>query len=301
MDLLERQAFDLGWDFATFGLNVPEAASKSFCDGYRAFRHGKNKTLKQADKFIRKWLQIRFGALVRGKEFSLDVTPEYLKKITPQFGLCPVLGQAFTFGELKPTDWSVDRANNDRGYVRGNIIIMSVTANKAKSDKSLADMRALAAQDEAIDGLTPGQWHKFSALVAPAFGAAGEETNPIAVLSGQPIALGMPVSPIASFQVAVARAIIYAWNPERRSMALTFLFLIKNYIARNQRQRRAMERLITEALRRSRHLPSYAEIWATKRIQKRLLQLLDALGSAGLRRLSELQELTLGGENVRFV
>lgn len=300
MDLLERQAFDLGWDFATFELDVPEAASASFCDGYRAFRHGNNKTVKQADRYVRKWLQIRFGALARGKEFSLDVTPKYLSKITPRSGRCPVIEKPFTHGKHLHTDWSVDRANNDRGYVRGNIIIVSVAANAAKSDKSLEDMRALGNQTNNVHGLTPAQWRKFSILVAPAFGEGDDESNPIQVLNGQPIALGMPVSPIASFQVAVARALVDGWDPKRREVCLGLLGVIAEYIVRNQRQRRAMDRLVNEVIRRSRHLRSYSEIWATKRIQRRLNELLDALGNPGLRRLSELQELTLGGENTRL-
>ena len=299
MNTLERQAFDLGWDFATFGVSVPEAADLKFCDGYRAFRHGKNKTVQKPDKYIRKWLQIRFGALGRRKQFSLDVTPEYLRRITPASGVCPVTALPFTYGRCKPTDWSVDRANNDRGYLRGNIIIISAAANAAKGDKSLRDMQALASRAEASDGLTPPQWQKFSVLVEPAFGEGEWDVNPIQVLSGQPIALGMPVSPIASFQVAVSRALIDGWAKERRDASLEFIADLAQFIIRTPSQSKALKRLIEEILRRSRHLPSYTEVWATKRIQRRLQALVEALGSAGLRRLSELQELALGCENTR--
>jgi hypothetical protein len=58
MNEFDRQAYDLGWDYATFDLNVPENANRSFCDGYRAFRHGDNKKTQKPDKFVRKWLQI---------------------------------------------------------------------------------------------------------------------------------------------------------------------------------------------------------------------------------------------------
>lgn len=300
MNILERQAFDLGWDFATFGVNVPEEANLRFCEGYRAFLHGRTKARKKADKYVKKWLQIRFGALARRKQFSLDVTPEYLRRITPASGVCPVTGLHLTFGECEPTDWSVDRANNSRGYVRGNIIIVSAGANTAKGDKSLAEMQALARGDHTVDGLTPSQWQEFSNLVAPAFGEGEWDMNPVQVLSGQSIALGMPVSPIASFQVAVSRALIDGWNRERREAALEFIGEITRFIIRTPKQRKAMHRLINEILRRSRHLPSYTEIWKTKRIQRRLQALLDALGSPGLRRLSELQEAALGRENTRL-
>ncbi len=69
MKELELQAYDLGWDYATFDIKVPELASKLFCDGYRAFDHGNRRTKQKADRYVRKWLQIRFGALQRDKQF----------------------------------------------------------------------------------------------------------------------------------------------------------------------------------------------------------------------------------------
>ena len=114
MEFSDQIAFDLGWDYAAFGRDVPEKANKFFCDGYRAFASRGNKTKQTPTRFVLKWLQIRFGALLRGKDFSPDVTPEYLEKITPASGKCPVTGEPLSVGEIAPTDWSVDRANNAR-------------------------------------------------------------------------------------------------------------------------------------------------------------------------------------------
>ena len=301
MNEFDRQAYDLGWDYATFDLNVPENANRSFCDGYRAFRHGDNKKTQKPDKFVRKWLQIRFGALGRNKQFSLDITPKYIEKITPASGKCPVTELPFTFGTGKPTDWSVDRANNDRGYVRGNILIISQAANAAKGNKSLEEIGSLADQDDAMDGLTPSEWEKLATLIEPAFGDEAEEVNPIQMLLGQPIALGMPVSPIASFQVAVSRAVIDGWDPEKRELMMTYLMVIEELVCRNRPQEKAFGRLLREVMRRSKHLRSYAELWATQRVQKRLLAFLKTLGGAGIGRLVELQDLTIGSENTKIV
>ncbi len=301
MNELDRQAYDLGWDYATFDLNVPEDANRSFCDGYRAFRHGDNKTTQKSDKFVRKWLQIRFGALCRNKQFSLDITPEYIEKITPASGKCPVIELPFTFGTGKPTDWSVDRANNDRGYVRGNILIISQAANAAKGSKSLEEIVLLASQDDAIDGLTPYEWEKLAKLIEPAFGDETEEVNPIQMLFGQPIALGMPVSPLASFQVAVSRAVIDSWDPEKRELMTNYLMVMEAFVCKNRPQAKAFGSLMKEVIRRSTHLRSYAEIWATQRVQKRLLAFLNTLDGAGIGRLVELQDLTVGSENTKIV
>jgi len=301
MNELDRQAYDLGWDYATFGINVPDDASMSFCDGYRAFRHGASKTTRKPDKFTRKWLQIRFGALARGKQFSLDITPEYIEKITPASGNCPVTDLPLTFGTGESTDWSVDRANNDRGYVRGNILIMSQAANAAKGARSLDAIRSLVDNDEATEGLTASQWLKLANLIEPAFGDDYEEVNPIQMLFGQPIALGMPVSPLASFQVAVSRAAIGIWDPEKKNLMSTYLTIMEDIICRNRDQEKALNRLLIEVLRRSGHLRSYTEIWATKRVQKLLVKFLQTLDGAGIGRLVELQDFTVGSENTKIV
>lgn len=301
MDELDRQAYDLGWDYATFDRNVPDDASQSFCDGYRAFRHGDKKTTQKPGKYVRKWLQVRFGALSRGKQFSLDISPEYIEKITPASGNCPVTELPLTFATGESTDWSVDRANNDRGYVRGNILIMSQAANAAKGARSLDEIKALANHDASTEGLAAAQWDKMARLIEPAFGDAFEDVNPIQMLVGQPIALGMPVSPLASFQVAVSRAAIEFWDPEKRDLMLNYLLIMQELICRNKSQDKALDRLLQEVLRRSTHLTSYSEIWATQRVQKRLVKFLNTLDGAGIGRLVKLQDFTVGSENTKIV
>ena len=301
MDELDRQAYDLGWDYATFGICVPDKADMSFCDGYRAFNLGQNKTTHRPTKFARKWLQIRFGALSRRKQFSLDITPEYIEKITPASGRCPITDQPLTYSTCQQTDWSVDRANNDRGYVRGNILIMSELANSAKGNKSFDDIVALSHHESDCEGLAPQQWNKLAKLIEPAFGDDEEEVNPIQMLCGQPIALGMPVSPLASFQVAVSRAAVGIWDPAKESLMTQYLNVMEEFICKNRKQHKALGNLLKEVMRRSRHLRSYSDIWATQKVQKRLLTFLNTLGGPGLNRLVRLQEFTVGNENTKII
>ena len=301
MSELDRQAFDLGWDFATFGVEVPENAKNDFCDGYRAFQHGKTRSTHSPDKYVRKWLQIRFGALARGKRFSLDISPEYIAKITPASGKCPITEEPFTYSAGAPTDWSVDRANNNRGYVRGNILIMNQAANSAKGDKSLDEVRILANGDISQYGLSPSQWEKLAQLIEPAFGDEVDEISPIQVLLGQPIALGMPVSPVASFQVAVSRAAIDSWTPQKEELMLNYLFVLEKCICTNKKHVKTLHRLLREVMRRSTHTKSYWEIWATPRVQKRLMSFLESLGRTGLEKLVSLQDFTVGSENTKIV
>lgn len=301
MDSLDQQGFDLGWDFALFGLNVPPDANKAFCDGYRAFGSEKNKTSRAAGKYVRKWLQIRFGALRRGKHFAPDVTPQYIEQITPASGRCPVTHLPFTYSQDEPTDWSVDRANNECGYVRGNILIISRAANAAKSDRSLEEIRSLASCARAVEGLTPVEWERLGQLIEPAFGDHGDEVRPVPVLFGQPVALGMPVSPLASLQVRLAQMAIAGWDRARRDAISRNLAETQSFVCKTKEQRRAFKRLATAVLRRSKCMHSYTEIWATDRVQKRLGSFITTLGAAGLCRLAELQANTMGDQNTELI
>lgn len=300
MDAREQLAFDLGWDYAIFGREVPETANKAFCDGYRAFRQGDKRSTRPADRYERKWLQIRFGAFSRNKEFAPDVTPDYLRRITPESGRCPVTLLPLTFAEGEPTDWSIDRANNLRGYIRGNLIVISTAANAAKSDKTLAEIEGAAALDSEFDGLLPEEWARMAELVAPAFGPHEDDFSPVPILVGQNVALGMPTSPIASFQIAIARALIECWHDDKYDPMMHFAAQMCDLLCRTRSQKKAYLSLIKAVFRRTGHIQDYTEVWATRRVQRRLFDFINTLGAAGLTRLARLQEQTTGIENTRF-
>lgn len=300
MNLADQIAFDLGWDFAVFDRDVPAGANKAFCDGYRAHKKGHKRSTRSSNKYERKWLQIRYGAFSRKKVFSSDITPEYLEKITPQSGACPVTLMPLTFAQGELTDWSVDRANNDRGYVHGNLIVISTLANTAKSDKSLTEILELATYDSEVDGLLPAEWARMAELVEPAFGENADDDSPVPILMGQNVALGMPISPIASFQVAISRVIIDAWHEDKREFMDMYNMTMFEHLCRSKKQQKAYIRLVRAVRRRSKHITNYSDIWATKRVQRRLFDLVNTFGSAGLMRLTELQGITVGNENARI-
>jgi hypothetical protein len=59
--------------------------------------------------------------------------------------VCPVLGIPlyFTAGHRTDNTPSVDRLDNTRGYVRGNIAVISWRANLIKRDTTLKELEAL--------------------------------------------------------------------------------------------------------------------------------------------------------------
>ena len=79
--------------------------------------------------------QAMMSSKARGIEFSIgreDI-------IIPEF--CPYLGVRLTnLGGRKPTNISIDRIDNAKGYVPGNIQVISYLANRMKDAASIEEM-----------------------------------------------------------------------------------------------------------------------------------------------------------------
>lgn len=97
-------------------------------DDATAQKQGAKRLLKQA----------RGNAKRRKITFSITLSDICVPK------LCPVFGKPLVWDG--PTEWrpSLDRIRNNRGYVKGNVIVISYRANRLKADASLAELRALA-------------------------------------------------------------------------------------------------------------------------------------------------------------
>jgi hypothetical protein len=80
-------------------------------------------------------------AKINGVEFSITVDDVYL----PEF--CPVLGIRLVFGTSKIRDTSptIDRVDNSKGYIPGNVKIISWRANTLKNCGSAEEHEAIAA------------------------------------------------------------------------------------------------------------------------------------------------------------
>jgi hypothetical protein len=97
---------------------------------------------------IKAWLSsIRNRARIAGLECT--ITEEDLAIPTH----CPVLGMRLSFGlgrastqtmAERDARYSLDRIDNNKGYVPGNAIVVSYRANRMKSDATVAEMQALA-------------------------------------------------------------------------------------------------------------------------------------------------------------
>jgi hypothetical protein len=72
----------------------------------------------------------------RKKNIPVEVTVEYLKSIYPDDMICPVLGIKMEVGDKNRNvnSPSIDKIIPEKGYVPGNVIIVSMKANRIKAD-----------------------------------------------------------------------------------------------------------------------------------------------------------------------
>lgn len=98
------------------------------------------------------------GARRRAKEKSLpfDIDLDYVRSIVGEnaelASHCPVFGFALDWscqrnngGKVLPNSPSIDRIDPERGYVKGNIKIISFRANQIKSDASHEELKLVTA------------------------------------------------------------------------------------------------------------------------------------------------------------
>ena len=165
--------FELGWDYAHYGA-VPPAAHlhplSPVRQGWQAGRQAFGQRTLQTNRFVRKWLQLRLGAWLRGRAFEgTQVNPAFLRRI--DVAVCPVTRELLTHGTGELSDASVDRVFNDAAYAAGNLAVMSTRANRAKSGYGCEDAMAFARQVELgklgqIDGLSAEHWARIAVLAS---------------------------------------------------------------------------------------------------------------------------------------
>lgn len=78
-----------------------------------------------------------------GIECDLDV--EYLKSIYPEDGLCPVFRVPMVKGgpANHPHKATLDRIDNSKGYVKGNVVYVSWRANDLKKNATVSELISL--------------------------------------------------------------------------------------------------------------------------------------------------------------
>ena len=215
----EQVGFELGWDYAHYrvALPAPYAAEASpLRDGLRAGEATFGLRTLAATRHVRKWLQLRLHAWLRGRSVELvQVTPNYLQQLDVSH--CPVTRTELSVATLGATDASIDRVRNDAGYAAGNLAVMSAKANHAKGAHGFrsalrrmqqveveegVEPRGLApARGPGLDGLTVSQWARVAVLCSFVEPLSHDEAAalPLLVLPPNRLRLFNPVQALQAF------------------------------------------------------------------------------------------------------
>lgn len=202
--------FELGRDYAHHGGVPPAAHLHPFSPVRQGWEAGKTsfgpRTL-HSNRFVRKWLQLRLGAWLRGRSFEgTQVNPAFLRQI--DVPVCPITREALTLGAGEPSDASIDRLFNDAGYAAGNLAVMSTRANRAKSGYGSDDAMSFVKQIEGstlgqIDGLSAEHWARIAVLTSFVTRMAHARAAALPLLVLPPNRLRL-LNPVQSLQVVLS-------------------------------------------------------------------------------------------------
>ncbi len=93
------------------------------------------------------WLNAKRRAEAKGLDFDIEISDIIIPEICPVLGI-PMIGSS---GEYAREDYnpkqlsspSIDRIDSSKGYIKGNIAIISNRANALKSNASLEEIKKL--------------------------------------------------------------------------------------------------------------------------------------------------------------
>ena len=204
----EHVGFELGWDYAHYRVSPPAPYAQEpspLRNGLLAGQAAFGQRTLAATRHVRKWLQLRLHAWLRGRSVELvQVTPNYLQQIDVSH--CPITRAALSSATLEATDASVDRVRNDAGYAAGNLAVMSTKANHAKAAHGFRDALRFVQQVEAeqlpgLGGLTAEQWARTAVLCSFVEPLPFEEACalPLLVLPPNRLRLFNPVQALQAF------------------------------------------------------------------------------------------------------
>ena len=92
-------------------------------------------------KFPKKYLlsSAKNRAKKKGIPFDLELEDIFIPE------LCPVFKKPFVYGLHKQDDFSMtlDRINNTKGYLKDNIVVVSMKANRIKNDATIEELEIL--------------------------------------------------------------------------------------------------------------------------------------------------------------
>lgn len=142
MTLTRKQAYRKAYYAANKQREIEanKAASKKYRESHRSEIRFRKSVDVRVNLSRAIWRRAEYRAKRDGIDF--DITPEDV--VVPD--CCPVLGIKLFVADKKgysPNSPSLDRVDNSKGYVKGNVVVISARANALKRDASLGEVLAV--------------------------------------------------------------------------------------------------------------------------------------------------------------
>lgn len=210
----EHIGFELGWDYAHYCLVPPAPYAQELSalrNGLLAGKAAFGARTLPATRPVRKWLQLRLHAWLRGRSVELmQVTPHYLQQLDVSH--CPITRVSLSTATLDSSDASIDRVRNDAGYAAGNLAVMSTKANHAKAGHGFHDALRFVKQIETgklggIDGLSAAQWSRVAVLCSFVEPMAYDDACIVPMLVLPPNRLRM-FNPVQALQAFISQQLL---------------------------------------------------------------------------------------------
>lgn len=280
----------LGSDYAALGQTLPDNGSREFREGYVS--GNKQHQMGAPDRYVLKWLHIRYNALKRGRIVDKNVTVDFLRSI--DVPVCPVTLVELEHRGHQDCNWSIDRVNNDGAYAPENLIVISTGANRAKGNKTFDDVLGLSMQDSATEGLDPKEWLRLAMLMQGAC-SAGNDAAPLRL----PLVTKLPPHCARSVWLQIQYVIHRAASKQSER---------KNAESRMNRIR--VDRLTAEKLKMlidavrdmlkvNRKDKEYEyDVWSSEKIKRLLHSWVVALGPHGQHQLGHAVKELAGGHSL---
>lgn len=277
--LSDRYVFELGREMGVLRLTPPHDQEgqhswphPEMASGYR---HGMNQPSQRSDIYLRKLLNLKVNAYARKIPVSSALTVDYLRSITVP--VCPVSGVNLTQGSLTDSDWSIDRLDNNLGYVPGNLCMVSTRVNALKGDLDLETLHSQVKtnfDNLGLDGLVLNlpcglrglEGLRMASLMAGPQGNAAGKTNRYAPLAMAPGAWTTVETFVAAIHVECAKS-----RTESRAYRTR-----KEFFKRLGKQAWRISNLLVDSVRTELNRHTHpADIWLDGDIFVPMVELID--------------------------